>query len=164
MTPEEIGRKLGRTKTAVIEKMVRIGMPRMEASKEDLTVNEVCKMMGVQWRVVKRWERHGLKLTRYSKWVTVKQNDLVGFLFDHKDLWEPERVKDDTLLCVKSNKAYFRDPSKPKKEYFWNENEICRLKACCIDGMPVSKIAKRLGRSRSSVNYKIWWMKENGML
>ena len=165
MFVRDIAKHLKRTETSVIVKMHRMGIRGIRTSTERLTVNRVCEIMGVTYRTVKRWEEHGLPVVKCGSYLHIEQNKLIRFLINNQSLWDASKVKDDNLLCLRSElmDIYLRKKvTDAKKPYKWSSYETHKLQMMYARGASLDEISKAIGRSYSAVNNKINYMRERG--
>lgn len=165
MLVRDIAKHLKRTEHAVVMKMHRMGIKGIRTSTECLTVNRVCGIMGVTYRTVKRWEQHGLPIVKCGSYLHVEQNKLIRFLIDNQSLWDASKVKDDNLLCLRSDlmDIYLRKKiTDAKKPYKWSSYETHKLRMMYARGASLDEISKAIGRSYSAVDCKIAYMRERG--
>ena len=72
-TVATIARRLGRSFDSVNLKMNRLGIL--------LTMNQLCIMLGVEPRTVKKkWADKGLRIFRKGNYIVVRQEDLIRYL------------------------------------------------------------------------------------
>ena len=159
----EIAKRLKRSETSVIMKMHRMGIKGIRESTDFLTVHRVCEIMGVTYRTVKRWERHGLPVKSKGAYLHICQKDLIKFLFKNQSLWDATKVRDDHLLCMQTDlqevflKKKIADRKKPMR---WSDYETHKLKMMYARGSSIREIADAIGRSYYAVKNKIYYMRE----
>ena len=77
-TVASIAKKLGRSFDAVNIKLNRMGLVGFEKSTDLLTMNQVCLMLGVQSRTVKKkWRDKGLRIMRKGNYLAIRQEELI---------------------------------------------------------------------------------------
>ena len=163
----EMSKMLKRTKNSVATQRHRQGVPCYRKSTDDLSMNQVCKMMGVTSRVVWRWQRKGLKVRKTENGLcSIQQDDLVRFLHTHQDVWDSARMTDDTLVWRFKwfQEKYEIEKKDPPRPHHWSELETARLKTLYEMGKSAKEISIATGRSISAVKSKIWYLKMNGKL
>lgn len=155
-TVETIARRLGRSFDAVNIKLNRMGLVGFEKSTDLLTMNQVCQMLGVQSRTVKgKWQRKGLRVMRKGNYVVVKQPELIKYLKNHPEDWNAANIPDDSLLMGYSWYKEKRQTDK-KTRYFWTPDEESKLRFLRYQGYSIREISEQMGRSESSIKYKIY--------
>lgn len=83
-TVATIARRLGRSFDSVNLKMNRLGILGFEKSTDLLTMNQLCIMLGVEPRTVKKkWADKGLRIFRKGNYIVVRQEDLIRYLKQH---------------------------------------------------------------------------------
>ena len=156
-TVDSIARRLGRSFNAVNLKLNRMGFSGFEKSTDLINMNQLCIMLGVSDRTVKkRWmAERGLKSVRKGKFITFKQEVLENFLRDNQDLWNAAHVTDDSLLM---RFDWYKDKRKTdtKIHFRWTSAEVRRLKALRHQGYYIREIAEMMNRSESSIKYKLY--------
>ena len=161
-TVQQIADRLGRSFDAVNIKVGRTGIRGFEKNTEMLTLHQLCIMMGVDSRTVKKkWKDHGLKIGRRRNYVVISQNDLFRFLKNNPDDWSAARVTDDSLLMGQRWYITKKHADQPKS-YFWKSTEVSRLKILYAKGVPMRQIAEKMGRSYSSIRNKVVALQKEG--
>ena len=164
----ELSKILHRSGDAVASKRLRMGLPGYRNSTDDLSVNQICLMMGVTYRKVRKWERFGLpiKHSENSSQSAITQDDLIKFLRTHQDMWDAAKVKDDSILRRYAwfKKKYEADKPIVHIPRYWSEVDEARLKTLCELGASYEKMSKVTGRSVSAVRSKVWHMTKHGKL
>ena len=163
-TTEKMARILKRSVNSVRDMMTIHGMVGVRKASPDLSINQICKMMGVPYRKVKKWQAAGLELKPRYGALTVTQKDFADFLKAHPDLWDPECVKDDTLLCYHFGVSHLDKRETFRKRKPWTTLEINRLKMFHGKGLSAPKIAKQLDRTPTSVRSMIHKLQCKGEL
>lgn len=164
-TAQMIGKRIGRSYSAVVNKMQELGIKGIRESTDLLTQNKICEIMGIYSDTVHYWERHGLHVQRKGCFRMVDQMDLLKFLRSHPELWNANKVRDDTLFCVKTEcKKWFleKKASDPKKQYFWRDHEVRMLKKMYAEGVPLKEISAKVGHTYSATNQKVCMMRKAG--
>jgi len=168
MLARNMAKKLGRSKEAVLIMMGKLGVSGFRSATDLLTQNKVCEIMGVTTRTVWKWERDGLFFRKNGCFKVVSQKCLVKFLIEHPDLWNAAKVQNEEILIAASGKGRKTFQSKQKqdktKPYNWTTMEEIRLKRLYQSGISITEIARQMGRSRSSVNYKLSHMRDSGRI
>ena len=155
-TVASIAKKLGRSFAAVNLKLNRMGMAGFEKSTDRLTMNQVCLMIGVQSRTVKKkWKDKGLRIIRKGNYLTVRQEDLICYLKDHPEDWSAANIPDDSLIMAF---PWYKEKKKQdsKRQYYWTPEELSKLKYLRYQGYSIREIAEQMGRSESSIKYKLY--------
>lgn len=155
-TVATIARKLGRSFDSVNIKLNRMGLSGFEKSTDLLTMHQVCLMLGVESRTVKKkWKDHGLKMFRKGNYIVIRQKDLINFLKNNQEIWNATRVQDDSLIM---GYPWYKEKRKTdeKSQYFWTTTELSKLKLLRHQGFSIREIAQKMGRSESSIKYKLY--------
>ncbi len=165
-TVATIAKRLGRTFDATNIKLNRMGLLGFEKSTDLLTMNQVCLMLGVQSRTVKKkWRNKGLRIMRKGNYLTVRQEALIKYLKEHPEDWNATKVTDDSLIMAYPwYKAKKREDT--KDSYYWSSDDISQLKYLRYQGYSIREIAEKMGRSESSIKYKLYSKnrrKQNGV-
>lgn len=165
-TVATIAKRLGRTFDATNIKLNRMGLLGFEKSTDLLTMNQVCLMLGVQSRTVKKkWRNKGLRIMRKGNYLTIRQEALIKYLKEHQEDWNATKVTDDSLIMAYPwYKAKKREDT--KDSYYWSPDDISRLKYLRHQGYSIREIAEKMGRSESSIKYKLYSKnrrKQNGV-
>lgn len=155
-TVATIARKLGRSFDAVNIKMNRLGILGFEKSTDLLTMNQLCQMIGVEARTVKKkWADKGLRIFRKGNYVVVRQEDLIKYLKNHPEDWNAANVPDDTLIMGYDWYKEKKWQDKPES-YFWKRSEKSRLQLLRKQGYSIREIAEKMDRSESSIKYQLY--------
>ena len=165
-TVATIAKRLGRTFDATNIKLNRMGLLGFEKSTDLLTMNQVCLMLGVQSRTVKKkWRNKGLRIMRKGNYLTVRQEALIKYLKENPEDWNATKVTDDSLIMAYPwYKAKKREDT--KDSYYWSSDDISQLKYLRHQGYSIREIAEKMGRSESSIKYKLYSKnrrKQNGV-
>ena len=167
MSAKDLGKLLHRSEAAIELKRFRMGIACYHDSTDNLTINQVCAIMGVEHRKVRRWEQHGLPIRNVGVYMcAISQEDLIKFLKRHPDQWDAGKVRDDTLFGRFKwyVEKYEADKKTTKKRYYWTEVEEARLKMLYQMGWDKYKISKAVGKNPNAVRCKIRHMIEIGRL
>lgn len=151
-----IAKRLGRSFDAVNIKLNRIGLSGFERSTDLLTMNQVCLMLGVHSSTVKRkWKNKGLRIVRKGNYLTIRQENLIQYLKDHPEDWSAANVVDDGLLM---SYPWYKEKRQTdiRRQYYWTPEDVAKLRCLRHQGYSIPEIAERLGRSESSVKYKLY--------
>lgn len=151
-----IAKRLGRSFDAVNIKLNRMGLAGFEGSTDLLTMNQVCLMLGVQSRTVnKKWKSKGLRIVRRGNYLTISQEALIKYLKSHPEDWNAADIPDDSLIM---GYQWYKDKKQQdsKSQYYWTYSEISKLKHLRHQGYSIPEIAKQMGRSESSIKYKLY--------
>lgn len=155
-TVASIAKKLGRSFDAVNIKLNRMGLVGFEKSTDLLTMNQVCLMLGVQSRTVKKkWCNKGLRIMRKGNYLAIRQEVLIKYLKNHPEDWNALKITDDSLIMAY---PWYKEKKKQdsKVNYYWTDEEVSRLKLLRYQGYSIPEIAKQMGRSESSIKYKLY--------
>lgn len=155
-TVAEIAKRLGRSFQSVNQKMCRMGFTGFEKSTDLLTLHQLCLMMGVESRTVKKkWKNKGLRILRRGNYVVIHQGDLIRYLKRHPEDWNATRVTDDSLFM---GYAWYKEKKRvdEKKQYYWTTREVSTLKLLRYQGYSCREIAEKMGRSVSSIKCKLY--------
>ena len=155
-TVATIAKKLGRTFDSVNIKLNRMGLSGFEKSTDLLTMNQLCLMIGVQSRTVKKkWKDKGLHIMRKGNYLVVRQEELIKYLEKHPEDWNAANITDDSLIMAYPwYKAKKREDT--KDSYYWSSDDISQLKLLRHQGYSIREIAEKMGRSESSIKYKLY--------
>lgn len=151
-----IANRLGRSFNSVNLKLNRMGLSGFEKSTDLLTMNQLCLMMGVESRTVKKkWKGHGLRIMKRGNYLVVRQEALIKFLKNHPEDWNAADVTEDSLIV--GFPWYKEKRRKDKKtQYHWTAEDIARLRLLRRRGFTIREIAEAMGRSQSSIKYKLY--------
>lgn len=155
-TVATIAKRLGRSFDAVNIKLNRIGLSGFEKSTDLITLNQLCIMFGVQRRTVdKKWKDHGLRIMRKGNYYVVSQENLIKFLKNNPEVWNAADVTDDSLIM---RFPWYQEKKKTdtKSQYYWTPADISRLKLLWYQGYTIREMAEQMGRSESSIKYKLY--------
>lgn len=159
---EAVARELGRSPNAVFLKRQRIGIGGYLQNTDLLARNTICRILGVDTKALIRWERFGLKPRKKGPYRMYRQSAILNFLKDHPELWNATKVTDTTIFA---ECKWFKDKQlcdvQRKRNYFWPLSEIAKVNYLRHEGYSVAEIARRLGRTPSSVKY-ILYAKQGG--
>ena len=155
-TVATIAKRLGRSFDAVNIKLNRMGLSGFEKSTDLLTMNQVCQMLGVESRTVKKkWKSKGLRIMRKGNYLTIRQENLIRYLRDHPEDWSAADIVDDGLIMSYPWYKEKRQQDK-KRKYFWTPEDVARLRFLRHKGHSIQEIAKLMDRSESSIKYKLY--------
>lgn len=155
-TVETIARRLGRSFDAVNIKLNRMGLVGFEKSTDMLTLNQVCQMLGVQSRTLKgKWARKGLRIIHKGNYLVVKQPELIRYLKNHPEDWNAANIPDDSLIM---GYPWYKEKKQTdiKTRYYWTPAEVSKLKHLRHEGYSIREIAEQMGRSESSIKFKLY--------
>lgn len=155
-TVATIAKKLGRSFDAVNIKLQRMGLSGFEKSTDLLTMNQLCLMLGVQSRTVKKkWKAKGLHIMRRGNYVVIRQEELIKYLKNHPEDWNATAVTDDSLIM---GYPWYKEKRKQdtKESYYWTDAEVSKMKYLRHQGFSIREIAEKMGRSESSIKYKLY--------
>ena len=156
-TVATIAKKLGRSFDAVNIKLQRMGLSGFEKSTDLLTMNQMCLMLGVQSRTVKKkWKSKGLRIMRKGNYLTIRQEELIKYLKNHPEDWSAADITDDSLIM---RYPWYKEKKKTdvKSQYHWTSVELSKLKLLRHEGYSIREIAEQMGRSESSIKYKLYY-------
>lgn len=155
-TVEKIAKRLGRSFDAVNIKLNRMGLEGFEKSTDLLTLNQVSQMLGIQNRTLKgKWQSKGLRIISKGNYKVVKQPDLIRYLKNHPEDWNAANIPDDSLIM---SFPWYKEKKQTdvKTRYYWTPEEESKLKFLRYKGYSVREIAEEMGRSESSIKYKLY--------
>ena len=155
-TVETIARRLGRSFDAVNIKLNRMGLVGFEKSTDLLTLNQVCQMLGVESRTLKgKWARKGLHILHKGNYLVVQQQELIKYLENHPEDWNAANIPDDSLI---RGFPWYKEKKQTdtKTRYYWTEEEVSKLKYLRHEGYSIREIAEQMGRSESSIKFKLY--------
>lgn len=155
-TVASIAKKLGRSFDAVNIKLNRMGLVGFEKSTDLLTMNQVCLMLGVQSRTVKKkWQDKGLRIMRKGNYLAIRQEELIKYLKNHPEDWSAADVIDDSLIMAY---PWYKEKKRTdtRSQYHWTPDELSKLKHLRYQGYSIREIAQQMGRSESSIKYKLY--------
>ena len=155
-TVETIARRLGRSFDAVNIKLNRMGLEGFEKSTDLLTLNQVSQMLGIQYRTLKgKWQSKGLHIMSKGNYLVVSQQELIKYLENHPEDWNAKNIPDDSLIMsFPWYKEKFQTDKKTR--YYWTPEEETRLKYLRFRGYSIREIAEQMGRSESSIKFKLY--------
>lgn len=151
-----IAKKLGRSFDAVNLKLNRMGLTGFEKSTDMLTMNQVCLMLNVQSRTVKKkWVSKGLRIMRKGNYIAIRQEVLIKYLKEHPEDWNAADIADDSLFI---RYPWYKEKRKQDKasQYFWTDADVSKLHCLRYRGYSIREIAEQMGRSESSIKYKLY--------
>lgn len=151
-----IAKKLGRSFDAVNIKLNRMGLVGFEKSTDLLTMNQVCQMLGVASRTVKKkWRGKGLQIMRKGSYLAIKQEALIKYLKNHPEDWNAANIPNDSLIM---RYPWYKEKKErdTKSQYHWTPEEKSKLWYLRHEGHSIPEIAKKMGRSESSIKYKLY--------
>lgn len=155
-TVATMAKRLGRSFDAVNIKLNRMGLVGFEKSTDLLTLNQVCLMMGVDSKTVhKKWKSKGFRMRRRGKYNTIKQEELIRYLEAHPEDWNATKVTDDSLIM---RFPWYQEKRRQDKktQYHWTTAEVSRMKLLRRQGYSIREIGEMMGRSESSIKYKLY--------
>lgn len=155
-TVQSIARKLGRSFDAVNLKLNRLGLSGFEKSTDMLILNQVSLILGVERKtLLNKWKKNGLKIIRKGNYIAVHQDDLIKYMEKNPDHWNATSVTDDSLFMAYT---WYKEKRRTdtKKQYFWTPDDVSKLKYLRHNGYSISEIADQMGRSPSSIKYKLY--------
>ncbi len=162
-TAEGVARKMKRSFNSINCRLYRLGIPGFGKSTDRLTMNQLCKMMGVDSRTVKKkWKEHGLIIRHKGQYKIIGQADLIKFLKNHPEDWNAADVTDDSII---GRYPWYKEKRKTdvKTQYFWTPEDISTLKYLRHEGYSIREIAEKMGRSESSIKGKLYGGKQRGI-
>lgn len=155
-TVATIANRLGRSSNAVNMQLCRMNLSGFAKSTDLLNMAQVSRMLGVERRTIKtKWKSKGLRIMRKGCYLTVTQTALIKYLKDHPEDWNAAKVTDDSLIMGYS---WYKEKKKQdaNTQFRWTREEVARLKYLRHQGYTVSEIAQKMGRSESSIKYKLY--------
>ena len=156
-TVATIAKILGRSFNSVNIKLNRMGLSGFEKSTDLLTINQVQKLLCVQYKTInKTWRSKGLRFMRKGNYLVCREEDLVKFLKEHPECWNANKVTDDSILM---RYPWYHEKKKQddNKPYFWTPAEESKLKLLRYQGYTIREIAERMGRTDSSIKAKLYY-------
>lgn len=89
MTAEGIAKKLGKSYTAVLDKITKLGIGNFKDNVDGLNLAEVCRLVGRDKETIKNtWVKYGLKIYKKGKFSIIKEKDLTDFMKNNPDRWD----------------------------------------------------------------------------
>ena len=155
-TVEKIAKRLGRSFDAVNIKLNRMGLEGFEKSTDLLTLNQVHQMLGIEYRTLKgKWQSKGLRIIKKGNYRVVKQPDLIKYLKNHPEDWNAANIPDDSLIM---GFPWYKEKRQTdtKTRYYWTPEEESKLKFLRYQGYSIREIAEQMGRSESSIKFKLY--------
>ena len=162
-TISQAAKILRRTPASVSAKMFREKIRGFNSSTDYLSAEAVRKMLGVEHRTLRYWEkRYGLKLFRVGNYLVCRQEDLIKTLHQHPEAWNAKKVTDD---CILSRYEWYWQKRKSDEtpQYFWDEMQIFTLKQMRKQGASFKAISKAVHRSVSACKNKYYQMVKDGV-
>lgn len=155
-TAKSIAKSLGRSFNSVNLKLSRMGLSGFEGSTDLLTMNTVHNILGVEARTIKgKWASKGLRIMRKGNYICIRQEDLIKYLKEHPEDWNAHQINDDTLLMGYDWYKEKKSQDVPKS-YNWTRSEVERIHMFRKKGYYIREIAEEMGRSESSIKYKLY--------
>ena len=151
-----IAKRLGRSFDAVNIKLNRLGLAGFERSTDMLTMNQVCLLLGVQSRTVKKkWKDKGLRIFRKGNYLAIRQEELIKYLKNHPEDWNATKITDDSIIMAY---PWYKEKKRAdtRENYYWSQYDVSRLRYLRHEGYSIGEIAKKMGRSESSIKYKLY--------
>lgn len=159
-TVATMAKRLGRSFDAVNIKLNRMGLAGFARSTDLLTLNQASLMLGVERRTFrKKWAGKGLRIMRKGYFYVIRQEDLMKYLKEHPEDWSAADITDDTLFMGASWYKAKKRVDK-KTQYHWTKEEVAKLDYLKSQGYSLSEIARKMGRSESSVKSKLYYSKD----
>lgn len=159
MTAATMARILKRSEASVKIKMSRMGIRGVRASMEYLSMFQVQKTLGVQYRTIYKWREAGLETKRIGMFYVVGQDTLVSFLKDHQDMWNAHDVKDDTIFYDSPWFYEKKERDEKPKPFHWSEAEVGLLRTYMSENLSAREIARRLNKTIPSIKNKKRWVR-----
>ena len=128
-TVATIARRLGRSFDSVNLKMNRLGILGFEKSTD--------------------------LIFRKGNYIVVRQEDLIRYLKQHPEDWNAANIPDDTLIMGYTWYKEKKHQDIPTS-YYWKTSEKSRLQLLRKQGYSIREIAEKMGRSESSIKYKLY--------
>lgn len=156
---------LGRSFNSVNCKLNRLGYQGFAKSTDMLTVNSVVKMLDIDSKTVNYWNRIGLKIIKKGRYRLIKQESLIEFLKEHKDLFDSTRgdmYLFESYEWFKEKKM--RDIANTTKCGSWTTLEEKRLLMYRERGFTYNRCAKELNRTEASIKCKLNYLKYKEMV
>ena len=166
-SPQYISKKLGRSVTAVIQRVKIKNLGPFTSVGVYINRNQAAQMAGVDYKVlVRNWEpNHGLCFKKKKVRSNMKSqylislNDFIKWLKEHQELWDSRRIEPYALgyepeWLIAKRKQDNENPNKFRGTKYTAEEDsliIAYIKA----NKTQKEIAKRLRRSEASVNSRI---------
>lgn len=159
LSTEAIGKALGRSTSSVALKQHRLGLGGYLANTESLNKNNICQILGIEYKTLQRYERNGLLIRRRSGIYSISQENLLRWLKNNQDLWNAARVTDESIFAdakwYKSKKEADKGRQKSREVNFTQE-EISRMNFLYYNkAYSVQQVADELGRSYCSIRSKL---------
>lgn len=154
-----VAKKMNRSECAVVAKRKRLGIGGLRESTDMLTRNTLSKILGIENRTLRHWEGNGLKSVRKGHYVMYQHQDILRYMEEHPEDWNAARINDDTMF---TQYQWYREKRKTDKshKYNWTQMETARLKMLRHQGYTIHEIAKKMGRSESSIKYKLYYNRQ----
>lgn len=154
-----IAKRLNRSEHAVLLKRHRLGIGGFKTNTDMLTRSALAEILGIEDRTLQYWERKGLKSIHKKPYVMYRHEDILRYMEEHPEDWNAARINDDTMF---TQYQWYREKRKTDKshKYNWTQMETAHLKMLRHQGYTIREIAKKMGRSESSIKYKLYYNRQ----
>lgn len=102
-----------------------------------------------------KWARKGLHILHKGNYLVVQQQELIKYLENHPEDWNAANIPDDSLI---RGFPWYKEKKQTdtKTRYYWTEEEVSKLKYLRHEGYSIREIAEQMGRSESSIKFKLY--------
>jgi hypothetical protein len=161
-TPDSIGRQLGRTTVAIIQRRKILGLPPYIEGGEFITVNQATQLLGVDSHVPDRtWipkYNFPVKYRRTAgrvRFKVVKVEDLMKWLKDNPDAWDSRKVEPYALgtepAWLKEKRAADAAKEHKPRNKKYTPQEDAAIVYGLHKNLTYRQIGAQIGRSADSV-------------
>ncbi|MEK5389813.1 DNA-binding protein [Margalitia sp. FSL K6-0131] len=160
MKIETVSQKLNRSQGSVISKMKRLGIAYTKNQTGHLSTYQLAELLSVDRNTIIGWmKRHGLKFTK-----KVTRTTKSFYFIDPIDFWKwaernREKIDFSKIECntIAPEPEWVRHERNCRKEEHykvWSVKEERVLEMMVLSGYSYSEVAKRLSRTKTSVQRK----------
>ncbi|MGV3463663.1 MAG: DNA-binding protein [Heyndrickxia sp.] len=165
---ETIAQKLNRTEGSIINKMKRLGIAYTKNQTGLLSTHQLAALLSIDRNTIIGWmKRHGLK---YIKKVTRTTKSF--YFIDPKEFWKwagrnREKIDFSKIECntIAPEPEWVRhERNDPKEEHYkvWSVKEESVLKMMVLSGYSYTEVARKLSRTKTSVQRKFQRLTRRG--
>lgn len=163
-TAGQIAEIMGRTKSSVESKRLRMQITNCTSETEKITGRQVSFLVGQHDKsIYKRWYKAGLPLKKFgAKFRVVSEKELVAFMKEHHELWRASQCDYD-FFCkydwfierLKKERDGTDTIDRYRNRREWTDYELSKVKMLWKRGKTYNEIAEEVGRTKMSVYHKI---------
>ena len=161
-TLNSLAKNLNRSTGSVFARAKKLKLGGMHVNR--VSINMICNIMQLEAHTVRRWiNDHGLKATKittnkHKRW-HINIDDLLDWLEKNQDRFDSRRLE---YMALGSEPIWLRE--KKKKDIkegnnfalkYWTDSEVENLRMMFRQGKSYKEIARKLGRTTSSISQKL---------